>query len=371
MLLACIIAPMAEGAERADTLVAATDTAEVAAPPLPGNWVRQLIATDFHINDPRIRYPKFPRFALSVYNWGDRIFNRYDTAYVEGTGKNWKLQLKNEMWMRTYIMQLADRSTIHITSRLYDDIGVYLSFMAVSIGYSFNVNSFLNDDTRRNRFDFSFTCSRFALNYWKQGVNGGAIIRKFGDFNHGHHLNYKFSDIDVDDSHLELYYFFNNMQYSQAAAYCFSKYQLRSAGTWMLGLSYDRHNMRLDFDNLPPDMLEALPTLQRNYHFRYTDYCVLGGYARNWVLSPRRWLINLTTLPFVGYKHTATGEKEEGRDIRNMLSFNLTMMASVVYNHRALYASLQGRFNGFVNMSNDLTFFNSNQMLTLIAGFRF
>ena len=129
------------------------------------------------------------------------------------------------MWMRTYIMQLADHSTIHITSRLYDDLGIHLSFMAVSVGYSFNLNSFMGDDTRRNRFDFNFTCSRFALNYWKQGVNGGAIIRKFGDYQGGHHLNYKFSDIDVDDSHLDLYYFFNNQQYSQAAAYCFSKYQ--------------------------------------------------------------------------------------------------------------------------------------------------
>lgn len=337
---------------------------------LTGNWVSQLIKTGFHINDPRINYPAFPRFALKVYNWGDRTFNHYESAFVESTGKNWKLQMKNEMWMRTYIMQLADHSTIHITSRLYDDLGIHLSFMAVSVGYSFNLNSFMGDDTRRNRFDFNFTCSRFALNYWKQGVNGGAIIRKFGDYQGGHHLNYKFSDIDVDDSHLDLYYFFNNQQYSQAAAYCFSKYQLKSAGSWILGASYDRHNMRLDFSSLPPDMLEDLPNLQRDYHFRYSDYCILGGYAHNWVLSPRKWLINLTTLPFIGYKHTSVTEPTD-RNIRNMISTNLTMMTSVVYNHRGLYTSLQGRFNGFVNMSNDLTFFNSNQMLTLTVGFRF
>lgn len=152
---------------------------------LSGNWVNQLIKSGFHINDPRINYPAFPRFALKVYNWGDRTFNHYEAAYVESTGKNWKLQMKNEMWMRTYIMQLADHSTIHITSRLYDDLGIHLSFMAVSVGYSFNLNSFMGDDTRRNRFDFNFTCSRFALNYWKQGVNGGAIIRKFGDYQGG------------------------------------------------------------------------------------------------------------------------------------------------------------------------------------------
>ena len=351
-------------------LAKAADTEGQDSTALSGNWIKQLAATGFHINDPRIDYPAFPKFALKVYNWGDRTFNHYDSTFVESTGKNWKAQIKNEMWMRTYIMELADRSSIHITSRLYDDLGIYLSFMAVSIGYSFNLNSYMGDDTKRTRFDFNFTCSRFAFNYWKQSVNGGAIIRKFGDFNEGHHLNYKFSDIDVDDSHLDLYYFFNNQQYSQAAAYCFSKYQLKSGGSWILGLSYDRHNMRLDFNSLPEDMLDALPSLERQYHFKYSDYCVLGGYARNWVLSPKKWLLNITALPFVGYKHTTTLDPSD-RSIRNMLSTNLTMLGSVVYNYRGLFLSLQGRFNGFVNMSNDLTFFSSNQMLTIVTGFRF
>ena len=49
---------------------------------LTGNWVSQLIKTGFHINDPRINYPAFPRFALKVYNWGDRTFNHYESAFV-------------------------------------------------------------------------------------------------------------------------------------------------------------------------------------------------------------------------------------------------------------------------------------------------
>lgn len=333
-------------------------------------WIHQLIDNGFHINDPGVRYPKFPRFALKVYNWGDRTFNGYDSTYVVSTGKNWKAQMKNENWMRTYMMQLSDKSTVHITSKLYYDLGAYVSFMAVTLGYSFNLNNFMGDNTNRHRFDFNFTCSRFAFNFWTQKVNGGTIIRKFGDYQDGDHLNYPFNDLDVADSHLDLYYFFNNRQYSQAAAYCFSKYQLKSAGSWILGISYDRHNLRLDFSSLPQAMLDALPTLQREYHMRHTDYCVLGGYAHNWVLKPRKWLINLTTLPFIGYKHSSTTD-HPSRDIRNMMSMNFTGMTSVVYNHRALYAAMQGRFNGFFNMSADYTFFNSNQMVTLIAGFRF
>ncbi|MCM1028559.1 MAG: DUF4421 domain-containing protein [Pseudoflavonifractor sp.] len=355
--------------EAADTIIplAASDTIT----PLRGrNWVEQLINSGFHINDPRINYPRFPRFALKVYNWGDHTFNHYDSTFVVGSGKNWKAQLKNELWMRTYMMELADKSTIHITSRLYDDIGLYVSFMAVSLGYTINLNNYMGDDTKRHRFDLSFTCSRLAFNYWHQKVIGGAMIRKFGDYDEGHRLSYKFSDIDVADTHMELYYIFNNKEYSQAAAYCFSKYQLKSAGSWILGFSYDRHNMELDFSNMPREMLAALPTLQTQYHIRYSDYCVIGGYARNWVLYPRRWLINLTTLPFIGYKHSSTDDKPD-RDIRDMISINLGMMGSVVYNHRALFLALQARFNGFLNLSPDYTFFSSTQLGTLVVGFRF
>lgn len=350
---------------------AATEGYADSLPPLAGsNWMSRLINSGFHINDPRIGYPRFPRFVLNVYNLGNYIFNHYDSTYVVGTGKNWKLQFKNDLWMRTYIMELADRSSIHITSRLYDDIGIHLSFMAVSVGYTFNVNKYVGNHSPRHRFDLNFTCSRFAFNYWYQKVEGGTKIRQLGNYGDGRWLDYKFNDINVADSHLELYYLINNQRYSQAAAYCFSKYQLTSAGSWIVGVSYDRHNMNIDFSSLPPDMLAALPSLQTRYQMKYTDYCLLGGYAYNWVLKPRKWLVNVTALPFIGYKHTST-DNQTDRKIRDMISTNVGMMGSIVYNHKSLFASLEGRFTGFVNYSTDYTFFYSTQLMTLVVGTRF
>ncbi len=40
-------------------------------------WIRQLIDNGFRIHDPSVRYPRFPRFCLNVYNWGDRTFTSY------------------------------------------------------------------------------------------------------------------------------------------------------------------------------------------------------------------------------------------------------------------------------------------------------
>ncbi|MDE6165619.1 MAG: DUF4421 family protein, partial [Muribaculaceae bacterium] len=113
---------------------------------LTGNWVNQLWQTGFHINDPRISYPRFPKFCLKVYNWGDRVFNHYDPAYVRSTGKNWKLTLDATGSMQSYgyLFDLPGQKTgegkIRVRSNIGYDAGVHLSFMAVSIGYTWNMN---------------------------------------------------------------------------------------------------------------------------------------------------------------------------------------------------------------------------------------
>ena len=58
----------------------------------------------------------------------------------------------------------------------------------------------------------------------------------------------------------------------------YSKYQLRSAGSWVLGVSLIRTDIDIDFSSLPPDMLDALPpNAPRHYSLNYNDYCLLGG----------------------------------------------------------------------------------------------
>lgn len=334
---------------------------------LKGNWVDQLIATGFHINDPRIKYPKFAKWLVKVYNWGDKTFNSYNSEYVIGTGRNWKAITKNDTWMRTYVMHFSDNTLMHISSKLYDDIGVNVNFMAVSLGYTFNVNKWIGDRTKRQRIDFSFTSSLFSASFTSQKVNGGAIIRKFGDYKEGSHLSYDFNDIDIDNTNFDIYYFFNHNKYSQAAAYCYSKYQLKSAGSWVIGFNYLRQRIHMDFAGLPPDMLAAIPSIERQYDFSHRDYNILWGYARNWVLKPRVWLINLTVLPSIGYKHSS----ESSRSMRDLVSTNIEALGAVVYNHDWLFATLSGRFNGYFNFGKSYTFFNSTQILTASVGVRF
>ncbi len=333
------------------------------------NWVSQLIENGFRIKQPGINYPKFPRFCLKVYEWGDRTFNSYDKSYVQGTGKNWKLFAKSDNWANSYFMLFDSDSQLHMMSDLNADIGGYLCFMAVKVGYMFNVNELMtHTKSKRRSFDFNFTCALFSGNISKSSNDGGVTIKRFGDYMGGKTISVPLENVSTDQFSVDMYYFFNHRKYSQAAAYSYSKYQLKPAGTWLAGVAFNNQSIRLDFESLPQEMMEFLPSLSKKYNFHYTDYNLLGGYAHNWVPRPRRWLINLTVLPSIGYKHSFE-DATDGR--RDMFSTNLRLMTSVVYNHRSLFVSLLGRVDAFVYYTKDYTFINSFESFGLNVGMRF
>lgn len=268
-------------------------------------WWKQVVASGFHINDPRIDYPRFPRFILDIYNWGDRTFNSYDSTYVVGTGKNWKVMAKNYNWFESYMLMYGFDDRLNIRSEFYNDVGAYLCFMAVSLGYTAKIGNFLgNGRLPRTNFNVSFTCSRFEGMFETTSTSGNTYITRLGEYNHGKGMDYPFNDIHHESMRGRLLYFFNNRRYSHAAAYCYSKYQIKSAGTWIAGGGFNYQDIAMDFSSLPSDMQDALPGGRRDYVFRYCDYLAYGGYARNFVLKPRRWLINLMGVQSLGYRHS-------------------------------------------------------------------
>lgn len=333
-------------------------------------WIKQLIDNGFRIHDEVVCYPRFPRFCLNVYNWGDRTFNSYDTAYVVGTGKNWKLQGKSYNWMETSTITIPKQSSVNMHSDLYSDAGFSLNFMAVSIGYMWNINKLFTDPTNRRTFNFDFTCSRFSLNYQSVSSTGGMIITQFGDYNNGHRLHYKFDDCSTDSKTLDVYWFFNHYRYSQAAAYSYSKYQLRNAGTPLVGFNFTEQHIKMNFNGMPAIMLEHSPLESNEYQSDYRSYCAMGGYSYNWVLKPRRWLINATGMVAVGYRQLISSGDE--RDSKSRVANNFKINVAAVYNHKALFAAFTARGMGYVNYNmGDLSHLNTIISFTAAVGMRF
>lgn len=86
------------------------------APAKAAGWFRQLADTHFNFKDTTICYPKFVGFLVNVYNWGDEFFNGTDPEYVQGTGRRWKVLLKNDNWLDSYLMDFD-----HMNMRMMSD----------------------------------------------------------------------------------------------------------------------------------------------------------------------------------------------------------------------------------------------------------
>lgn len=366
-LILIMLAAMAAGAQAP---AEPDDTAS-----LHGNWVQQLWQTGFHINDPRIRYPRFANFCRKVYNWGNDVFNTYDTAYVRATGKNWKVILDATGSMQSYDYLFAlpgqklRQGQVSVRSNIGYDLGVRVNFMAVSLGYTWNMNKLTgHNNSPRSSFNFSFTCARFSAELLSQKIHGNTIVDRFGKYNGGNDVRIPLNNTRRRTFMINGFYFLNHRRYSQAAAYCFSKYQLRSAGSWLVGARYARQRVQLDFTGLPADVLAFKPaTLPLLNIYDFHDITAQGGYAYNAVM-PHNWLFNITMLPGVGYRRSILPGK---RPRSEMIATSVDGRISLTYNHRALFINLSARASGSFLFNSGYSFFMASEQATFIIGARF
>lgn len=339
--------------------------------PLHGNWFQQLMQTNFHINDPRINYPRFPKFCLKVYNWGDKTFNSYDPDYVRATGKNWKFLVKCDAWNQSfhYVFDLFNRDNVEVRSKANVDLGLTLQFMAVGLTYTRAMDkSIYGKKNKRNTFEFSFTCSRFSLEALSRKTEGGAYIDRYGSYGEGRWLHMPFEGLETSTTSLTGYYFFNHKRYSQSAAYAYSKYQLRNAGSWLGGLQWAHRRVIMDFSDLPDEMKESNPEFPMINTFDYHEYALLGGYAYNWVIN-KHFLFNITVMPCIGYRKSELHSEHRLR--RELISTNVLGRTSLTYNNGMLFVGIVGKFNGGFILNSHYSLFNSTQTGNAIVGIRF
>lgn len=328
-----------------------------------GYWWRALKHGKVDFNDSTIHYPKFIRFCWDTYKWGDRTFNSYDSAYVVGTGKNWKLILKNDNWVDSYIGRPFKDVKMVMNGNLVSNVGVSLSFMAVSAGYSVNVSG---ADVSK-KVDFSFTCARFAADayYWENSneTHVSYTDESIDDRRHKFHM----TGINRKAMGLTAYYFFNNRRYAQAAAYCFSKYQKRSAGSWLAGVSLQHFDVKFDVEQLTPEGRVYVPTQEDAPRILYNDYCLLFGYGYNWVVN-RKWLLNFTVTPYLGYRYNHFHNDES---MESSLSINLRSRVAAVYNHKQFFVGFQGFADHHRYKRGDSRLVNSTIDFMALVGVRF
>lgn len=321
------------------------------------------------INDSARVYPQGLRQVVAAYRWLNRFFDTYDTAYVTGTGNHKKVTLKNQNWMDMYIGRLTShRVPIRMNSNITSFFGIHFSIYGIGAGYTFNLNDLITGKKSKNtRWDFSLTTSRVELDAYFSKDNSKVNVHRFGDYRSS-----AFQSIDFDGFKHEFYglygyYFFNNRRYCQSAAYSYSKIQKQSAGSFIAGLHLTHQDYGMDFTRLNDSLQGYLPDLRRDYRFRYRDYSFLLGYGYNWSFH-RRWLLNITGMSGVGYRHSFPNSIEGEKD---MVSIYYRVKSGLLLNRRQFFYGLQLTTDAHLYHSRHHRFLSSSVNINFCTGFRF
>lgn len=331
-------------------------------------WKWALFSGELDFKDNSVEYPKFLDFCMGSINWITKKFNSYDSTYVVDTGKNWKIQVKNANWLDSYNLQLPDGIHVGMNSSLSYNLGASISFLAFNLGIMYNIDKLFGGAPVKNRkWEFGFSCALLAFDSHYTKNTGPTNITRIGDYREYNFIRpeYNFPGLKFESYGADLYYFFNNKKYSQSAAYSYTRYQRKSAGSLIAGVTVTHKDVNIDFSSLP--ILTEEKLIQEKYNIRYNDYCVMFGYAYNWAFS-KNWLLNVTLIPCLGINHSLNDVETRTRDL---LSTNLKSKCALVFNHDNFFYSLSGRFEGHIYSSKKYKFFNSEENIELVAGFRF
>ena len=256
---------------------------------------------------------------------------KYDTNYVARPKEKWLFRLLGNQ-TGNYIHA---KGTVHDVYSEYDlhtktnyTMGLEVNYCDIAATFSINPAK-IGGDYNDYEFNFEYHGQEisFDINYLRATSLKGDI--KLGNIDHLDEEGLRMNVVNAS-----AYYVFNHRKFSYPAALFQNYYQLRSASSWLAGISVQSGSIKTT------DELKARSPLAPEVHLTFANVALGGGYGYNLVLGKRsQWLLHLSALPsFVVYKHNClTVNDDEMKD--HGLCFNMIFneRASVVYHFSPRY----------------------------------
>lgn len=292
---------------------------------------------------------------------------KYDTAYIGRPDARWTIKYRGNLSgadMRTTSVTDGVENRSRVTADCRGTLSMAVAYRGLGLGVAVNPAKFagkckdfeynLNSYSNRYGFDVVFLSSKTYHGY-KASDAERIDIRK--------------GQISQNALNLNFYYAFNYRRFSFPAAFSQSYIQKRSAGSWMIGASFDGSKTELN------DMT-----------IRLNEFAVGAGYAYNLVIA-RHWLCHLSALPTMtiyshDYTKTLTSADEDNAPsatstVRHDMKYNfpsaiITGRAAAVYSWRNKFAGATAVYNYSVAGNEDHLQVRRNKWrVRMFFGFRF
>ena len=256
---------------------------------------------------------------------------KYDTNYVARPKEKWLFRLLgnqtgNYIHAKGTVKDVYSEYDLHTKTNNtlglevnYCDIAATISVNPTKIGCDYNDYEF--------NFEYHGQQLSFDINYQRANSLAGDI--KYRDIDHLDKDGLRMNVVNVS-----AYYSFNHRRFSFPAALFQNYYQLRSAGSWLAGLSVQSGSIKTT------DELKARSPQAPEVHLTFANIALGGGYGYNFVFGRHsQWLFHLSALPSaVLYKHNRlTVNGDEMKDHRLCFNMIFNERAALVYHFTPRY----------------------------------
>lgn len=286
-----------------------------------------------------------------------------DTAYVTRPDARWTIKFRGNLSGAMLETRSETGGVLNVT-KLHSDyrgtLSVAVAYRGLALGlavnpaklagrckdYEFNVNSYGN----RMGFDIVYLASN---TYRGTRSVDGSVVGEFGK-----------GQVSQQALNLNFYYAFNGRRFSFPAAFSQSYIQKRSAGSWMIGASFD--GSRTD---IAADEASGVKPLK----IRFNEFALGAGYGYN-LVAGKHLLFHLSALPtFTVYSHDYT--KTDG--VRSRMKYHfpsgvITGRGAALYSWRNKFVGATMVYNFcFVGEEQHLLLKRDKWRIRAFFGFRF
>ena len=293
----------------------------------------QSAAADSFENETVTSTEKKPGFGKRLLSkLSDNYFKvKYDTNYVARPKEKWLFRLLgnqtgNYIHAKGTVNGLYSKYDLH--TKTNNPLGLEVNYCDVAATISVNPAK-IGGDYNDYEFNFEYHGQKlsFDINYLRATSLTGDI--NYRDVDHLDEDGLRMNVVNV-----AAYYTFSHSRFSFPAAMFQNYYQLRSAGSWLAGLSFQSGSIKTT------DELKERSPLAPEVHLTFANVALGGGYGYNFVFGKHsQWLFHLSALPSVVlYKHNRlTVNGNEMKDHRLCFNMIFNERAALVYHFTPRY----------------------------------
>jgi hypothetical protein len=320
---------------------------------------------------------KYPGYIIDYTQKGikytDSIIDKYldgnDIRYKTPNLFVWRFMLQYSNYYEYYKFSARNNpQSFTLSPDNSNKLGLYVGWKWIFLGWSFNLD---RDNTSKD-WNFSFYTAKVGIDVFHRNTGENFKLRKLSGFKNpvsGDNLvpqQQLFSGIAVKQTGMNVYYIFNNEEFSYPAAYSQSTNQRISCGSFILGASYSQQSFRMDVTKFDNNIRETMhPSLNFN-HIEYHDYSINAGYTYNWVFA-KNCLANISLTPALGYKYSCV-KSEENQSIFNNINVDLVSRAALVYNNTRWYAGVSLVSHTYTYRKSALSIINGFGVVNVYSG---